>query len=120
MQAKELYVFFNNDAGDLAELPPVTSVRLGRQLLDSKCAAQEGCCLLLSSIKGLQAPSCISDTKVSYSPHAFILTSCQMYIVDCQMFACQWSLVASCQRMLQDQHGMLLKFGVIGCFFAGS
>ena len=66
MQVEELYIFFSNDGGDLAELPPVMSVKLGRQELDSKCIAQEACCLLLSSIKGLQAPSRITkDTKVS-------------------------------------------------------
>ena len=62
LQAEELYVAFDNDAGDLVQLQPVTSVKLDRVFLDSTCFAQEGCCLLIKSAGGLKSPSLTADS----------------------------------------------------------
>ena len=60
LQVEELYVMFNNEARDLAQLPPVTRVKLNKRVLDT--IFQEGCCLYIHAGSSLKSPSATDDS----------------------------------------------------------
>lgn len=70
-QAEELYVKFDNEARDLAHLPPVTSVHLNKQALDSASFTQDGCGLLVHVGTRLKSPSAVIDSPLVCVPTCF-------------------------------------------------